>query len=169
MEKDRIQSTISNGINTLKNSYEEGMNKVQQSQELSQWNRKKQKTLEMKSELLSQFGIIAYQLWRNKGIEDQVLNSIAEKLKGTDLELSEITKSINQLSNHNKGVFCECGANITESSRFCGSCGKDLSEKLKVVDESLINCISCESLITESSHYCSCCGWQVKQTVKGGL
>ena len=61
-----------------------------------------------------------------------------------------------------------CGIEVSESARFCASCGASLARSEKETEAVALNCKNCGSKLPEGAVYCTSCGTPVAAVPSAG-
>lgn len=153
-----LQTKIGGGISKLQDGLQQGKNKLQTAQEVSQLRKAASDAATNRAKIIRQLGEIAYRLVRKGDVQHSELNEQAERIIQYDLELYQANKELElQLRRESNGQTCECGATVSEEDTFCGSCGN----KVQVPEPtpvSTVPCTSCQENIPEGAQFCGCCG-----------
>jgi hypothetical protein len=86
--------------------------------------RERRALLEAREELLRKLGGLMVEMYRRNEYRDDLLAETCADALGIDSRVAEIDE---QLSDRRQAPQCTCGAPIMRGSRYCPSCGRDLS------------------------------------------
>ncbi len=153
-----LQTKIGGGISKIQDGLQQGKNKLQTAQEVSQLRKTASDAATNRAKIIKQLGEMAYRLVRKGEVQHTELNEQAERVIQYDLELYHANRELEiQLRKESSGQTCECGAAISEEDTFCGSCGN----KVQVPETPslpTIPCAKCQEDIPEGAQFCGCCG-----------
>jgi hypothetical protein len=86
--------------------------------------RERRALLEAREELLRKLGGLMVEMYRRNEYRDDLLAEICADALGIDSRVAEIDE---RLSDRRQLPQCSCGVPILRGSRYCPSCGRDLS------------------------------------------
>ena len=153
-----LQTKIGGGLSRIQDGLQQGKNKLQTAQEVSQLRKTASDAATNREKIIKQLGELAYRLVRKGDIQHTELYEQAERVIQYDIELYHANRDLEiQLRKESNGQTCECGATVSEEDTFCGSCGKkvDVPEPPSVPTNT---CIKCQESIPEVAQFCGCCG-----------
>ncbi|KYD05519.1 zinc ribbon domain-containing protein [Heyndrickxia sporothermodurans] len=157
-----LQTKLGGGMNILQDSLQQGKQKLQTAQEISQLKKLVQENMTKRAELILQLGESVYRLHREGEIIQSEFSDITQSIVALDKMIFNAQKSIELQSKKNQIAHkCQCGASISENDKFCGVCGTKVEIQSEVDLGSTIVCQSCEEEIPETSSFCKCCGMKV--------
>ncbi|MEH7083023.1 zinc ribbon domain-containing protein [Neobacillus drentensis] len=155
-----LQTKLGGGLNLLQDSLQQGKQKLQTVQEVSQFKKLIQEHAEKRAELLLHLGEVAYQKIRTGKLESPELGQFFLKIAELDQRIFQAQKALEQLNKKEHAWGCSnCGSQITANDKFCGSCGQR-QEQLASGIESMetIVCSTCEEQVPSQASFCACCG-----------
>jgi membrane protease subunit (stomatin/prohibitin family) len=157
-----IQTKIGGGLNKLQGSLQQGKQKLQTVQEISQYRKVIQENGEKRASIILALGEAAFKKMRAGELQDVELHELTQKVLQFDQEIFKAQKAVEKLARQAKqeNGCPSCGATVTENDKFCGSCGQKVEAVNELVDEETEQCRVCEEEIPVSSKYCICCGTQ---------
>ncbi|MGA9288414.1 MAG: zinc ribbon domain-containing protein [Anaerobacillus sp.] len=153
-----LQTKIGGGLSRIQDGLQQGKNKLQTAQEVSQLRKTASDAATNREKIIKQLGELAYRLVRKGDVQHTELNEQAERVIQYDIELYHANRDLEiQLRKESNGQTCECGATVSEEDTFCGSCGNkvDVHESPSVATNT---CIKCQESIPEVAQFCGCCG-----------
>ncbi len=150
-----LYEKIGSGINKIQGSF-------QTSQVMSQHKKIIQESGIKRTEILVQIGEEVYKKFRNEELVSAELESKVELLKELDKKIYRAKKAIADLKAQSAEVLTcpECGGNIMQDDKFCGSCGTKL-ELITDEETETKQCTGCEEEIPVDAVFCSCCGTKI--------
>ena len=86
--------------------------------------RERRDLLQAREELLRQLGGLMVEMYRRNDYRDELLGTLCAQVVGIDDRLAEID---DVLGTRRVQPRCECGVPIMRGSRFCPSCGRDVT------------------------------------------
>ncbi|MEH7305121.1 zinc ribbon domain-containing protein [Neobacillus drentensis] len=155
-----LQTKLGGGLNLLQDSLQQGKQKLQTVQEVSQLKKLIQEHSEKRAELLLHLGEETYQRIRSGKLENPELGQFFVKIAELDQRIFQAQKGLEQINKKEHAWGCSnCGSPITANDKFCGSCGQR-QEHLASSTESLdtIACSTCEEHVPAQASFCACCG-----------
>ena len=148
-------------FDNLSSSFQETTNKIQQESKMK-------KTInENKQKIETSYSEIGKKIYESKGINEEVMSFVDEKVKVIDDMLKEnetCEKEILKLNN--KKICPKCGKEVEINATFCPHCGSE-QEKVEVdafVPKGKRKCEGCGKIIEEEAAFCPNCG--AKKEVK---
>lgn len=98
--------------------------------------------------------------------EEEIREDV-EKLNELNLE---ITYQQEQLEEYrNKHICKNCGAEISETDRFCNSCGIRIIREGEVEQDDTHTCPKCGEPVQEGQKFCCKCGWALTKVITEDL
>ncbi len=166
-----IQGKIEGTVSKLQSGLEDGRSKIQVAQEVSKHRKASKEASEEKAVLLFRLGEVAYRKVRSGEIPTTDFEVFIEKIIIKDKEIFDNQKVIETLSNSQKSeLLCSnCGANVLQHDKFCGSCGAKVEVEKETESLALTECQTCSTQITTNSTYCPSCGTRQRPHHEGGL
>jgi len=153
-----VQSKLGEGLTKIQGSLNQGKQKLQLVQEVSQI-KSSQNTLRLKrQEYILKIGEVYLQKIHT-GVENiELLQELATEIQALDKEIYAYGVRLDQLqSESGEGVECsKCQSPVSDSDKFCGKCGQPVAASVKV--ETTEICNVCETSIPAKTNYCPCCG-----------
>ncbi|MEH6942734.1 double zinc ribbon domain-containing protein [Bacillus sp. JJ722] len=155
-----LQSKLGGGINRIQDSLQQGKQKLQTAQEVSQLNKLLQGKLDERGLAIFKLGEEVYKKIRKQEFQDQELAAITEQLERYDHEIYSIQAKLSELSNNNgDGQVCpSCQVTINHTDKFCGGCGAPVNNKTTDKETDTVPCQKCEVSVPTTASYCGCCG-----------
>jgi hypothetical protein len=86
--------------------------------------RERRALVQAREDALRDIGGLLVEMYRRGGFREDLLAERAATVVGIDARLAEIAELLQSRSHLPR---CECGAPILRGSRFCPSCGRDLT------------------------------------------
>ncbi len=154
-----LQTKLGGGINKLQDSLQQGKQKLQVAQEVSQIKKQLQTRLDERGTKIFKLGEELYKKIRNQEIHDDTLIESSNAIFQLDQEiylLQEQLEEKNRTANNNESCP-NCQAPVGVNDRFCGGCGSPVAVAQKVHEETAA-CPVCDVQVPVSANYCGCCG-----------
>lgn len=154
-----LQSKLGGGLNKIQDSLQQGKQKLQTVQEISQQKKIIQDASSKRALLLIQAGEEVYRKVRNGDIQNEELKERFNLLIELDQRIYGAQQMITSLNQANSdSMSCTgCGSAVTANDKFCGSCGTQVvipnSEEL---DTKV--CHTCDQSVPANTQFCNCCG-----------
>lgn len=161
MANNNNYSKLSEGLSRVKDSIEQGKQKLALTQEINQLKRELTEVSTKKAQQLLEVGQITYLKIRNQSFQDPQLEELANGIVELDKQAYNISKKIAELTLANDGGKLVCKNCQTENEltdKFCGGCGSNLEEQKPRVVEEVTTCSTCDESIPADANYCPCCG-----------
>jgi hypothetical protein len=159
-----IQTKLGDGLSMLKGGIEQGKQKLQQVQEISELRKKVKEANQKKTKILLDMGQQVSLLIREGTLRHEGLARLTESLVQLDPIIYRSNLKIQEISEKSNGsISCECGAPIQPDDKFCGACGKKTAVPKVETTTELISCPSCQEQFPVTSKYCSCCGTRLEK------
>lgn len=164
-----LQTKIGGGLNILQDSLQQGKQKLQTVQEISQLKKLIQENDEKRANLIFQLGEDTYRKIRSGELQDPQLRKYFLEIAEIDRNIFQGQASLEQIKQKADTRECSnCGASIGADDKFCGVCGQQQAEPLLLKDSSqLATCPTCEQSIPLQAKFCPCCGSRL--SLLGGL
>ncbi|MCY9692061.1 zinc ribbon domain-containing protein [Paenibacillus alginolyticus] len=154
-----IQTKLGDGLSMLKGGIQQGKQKLQQVQEISELRKKVKDANLKKTKILLDMGQQAFQLVREGSLQDEKIKKLSEAIVQLDKTIYQANLKIQEISEISvDSKTCECGTQIHASDKFCGSCGKKVTVPEVVVNAEQTTCPACQEQISVTSKFCNCCG-----------
>ena len=158
-----LQMKIGDGITKLQGSLQQGKQKLQTVQEISQLKKTGTEASAKRLELIVDLGEKVYELIRRGAVELPNLTQTVETIQQQDAIVYQVNKTVSEMNSKNEDSHtCECGTSVNSNVKFCGSCGK------KVVIPESVNydtythqCLTCGEMNPNGSSFCGCCGSKI--------
>ncbi|SDO04234.1 zinc ribbon domain-containing protein [Alkalicoccus daliensis] len=145
-----IQAKVGEGFSKFQNNLEV-------SKQVQQLKKKQQVLTQTKAEQLIKLGEACYRDIRRSPDVVEEYQEMTEILIEADQELYELGLKMEELQ-ADVETKCSCGAPVSSSDKFCGSCGA----KVEIIEKDVLTEVkSCETCSTENkteNDYCICCG-----------
>ncbi|MDZ5472038.1 zinc ribbon domain-containing protein [Bacillus sp. 31A1R] len=155
-----LQTKLGGGINKIQDSLQQGKQKLQIAQEISQYNKLISETAEKRAEVIFKLGETIYRKIRSGEIQDSDLHNIGKEVVEYDQTIYKAQVMLAQLkmkTEHNSSCS-GCGTSLTSDDKFCGSCGQKV-ERVEVTEVAeMAACPTCEEQVPVNGAFCSCCG-----------
>lgn len=145
-----IQTKVGEGFSKLQNNLEV-------SKQLQQLKKKQQVLTQAKAEQLIKLGEACYRDIRRSTEVVEEYQDMTELLREADQELYEIGSKMEELQ-ADADTKCSCGAPVTSSDKFCGSCGTKVEIIEKDTAAEMKSCETCSTENKSENDYCICCG-----------
>jgi hypothetical protein len=159
-----IQTKLGDGLSMLKGGIEQGKQKLQQVQEVSELRKKVKEASQKKTKILLDMGQQVSLLIREGTLRHEGLERLTDSLVQLDPIIYRSNLKIQEISEKSSDtISCECGAPIQSGDKFCGSCGKKTVVPNVELTEERISCPSCQEQFPITSKYCSCCGTRMEK------
>ncbi|MBM7703991.1 zinc ribbon domain-containing protein [Metabacillus iocasae] len=153
-----LQTKLGGGLNKIQDSLQQGKQKIQVAQEVSQYKKIIQDAGMQRAEILLQIGENVYQKVRSGELQHAELLQDVQAISTLDRKIYQAQQSISQLTQASAlGALCSCGAAITPADKFCGSCGSQVELQQTSIEETK-SCSTCEEQIAVTANFCTCCG-----------
>lgn len=155
-----LKEKLGGGLNMLQDSVQQGKQKIQIAQEMSQYRKLIQERSEKRADMLLQLGEDTYQKVRSGEIQDQHLRDYTLKIVELDLQLFKAQEALEQLNRKSATSTCSnCGSEIGVNDKFCGSCGQSQTPvSARMESEDLAACPTCNEQVPMNANFCACCG-----------
>ncbi len=155
-----LQTRLGGGLNKIQDSLQQGKQKLQTAQEISQYKKEIQELSESRSDLLLKLGEDAYRKIRTGELQDNQLREYFLTIAELDRKIFRFQNALEDLSQKTATQTCsQCGAVIENGDKFCGSCGSPQEDKTVQSDPSqMAVCPACEEQIPATANFCPCCG-----------
>jgi NADH pyrophosphatase NudC (nudix superfamily) len=122
---------------------------------------------EQKKNALEELGNIVYIMYLKNSLNMERIKERCEKIKELDSQIKEKEEELKQIHLKTEEALgkpkvikiCECGAEIYESAKFCGKCGKKVEVEKEAVAEK--TCSRCGASISSEDRFCPNCGEKV--------
>lgn len=155
-----LQTKLGSGLNVLQDSLQQGKQKLQTAQEISQYKKLINDHSEARADLVLKLGEDAYRKIRSGELQDQKLREYFLEIAEIDRRIFNAQKTLEQLNQKSTAGTCSnCGNPITPEDKFCGSCGQ--KQELPAELNKQVNmgtCPTCEEQIPADANFCACCG-----------
>lgn len=155
-----LQTKLGGGLNMLQDSLQQGKQKLQVVQEISQFKKVINEHSENRASLLLKLGEDAYKKIRSGELQDSQLRDYFLEIAAIDHKIFNAQKTLEQLNQKsNAGSCTHCGSPITPDDKFCGSCGQK-QEQTTASEQTtqMVACPTCEEQIPAEAKFCACCG-----------
>lgn len=154
-----FQNKLGDGFSKIQSEIDQGKQKLANSKEINRFKKEVQDASIKKSKILISMGLTAHQLVREGKIKDEGLKQLAKSMVEYDKVIYDANRKIDELKVESiVGLKCECGTPIDSNSKFCGSCGKDVSKILAADTRSKCDC---GAVINGNVKFCANCGKEV--------
>ncbi|MEH7107505.1 zinc ribbon domain-containing protein [Bacillus sp. JJ1764] len=155
-----LQSKLGGGLNILQDSLQQGKQKLQTAQEISQYKKVLNDLSEARANLLLKLGEDTYRKIRSGELQDQTLGEYSQGIAEVDRKIFTSQKTLEQLNQASKeGTCSNCGNSITPDDKFCGSCGQKQETYSELTNQvNMVTCPTCEEQIPADANFCACCG-----------
>lgn len=155
-----LQSKLGGGLNKLQDSLNQGKQKLQVVQEISQYNKIISEGLENRAKIIFELGEEAYRKLRNRELNDAVLLELAGGIISIDQKVYQARKMVAQLNatSQQTNQCSGCGTALTPGDKFCGTCGQKAEQYQEQETVEMTTCPSCEEEVPAHTTFCSCCG-----------
>jgi RNA polymerase subunit RPABC4/transcription elongation factor Spt4 len=155
-----LQTRLGGGLNKIQDSLQQGKQKLQTAQEISQYKKEIQDLSESRGDLILRLGEDTYRKIRTGEILDNHLREYFLSIAELDRKIFKAQNALEILSQKSETQTCtHCGAIIENGDKFCGSCGQKQEEKNVLTDQTqLAICPACEEQIPTTAKFCPCCG-----------
>lgn len=155
-----LQSKLGGGINKIQDSLQQGKQKLQTAQEISQIKKLAQSKMDERSMAIVALGEETYKKIRNAEINDSELLALGQPLLTIDQEIYQLQEKLSIMTKEAQSTqSCpSCQAPISENDKFCGGCGTPVAPKTTVTEGETVNCTRCEVPVPVTANYCGCCG-----------
>ncbi|UNL84810.1 zinc ribbon domain-containing protein [Priestia koreensis] len=154
-----LQSKLGGGLNKIQDSLQQGKQKLQTVQEISQQKKIIQEASSKRALLLIQAGEEVYRKVRNGDIQNEELKERFTLLIELDQRIYNAQQMILNLNQESSdSMSCtSCGSAVTVNDKFCGSCGtKVVIPSIEELD--MKTCHACDQAVPANTQFCSCCG-----------
>lgn len=145
---DKINETLNKGVSETERMLEIGKLKTK----VTTLNRDRQ-------ELLTALGAVAYDQWRNGASDLAAFGPLGEKVRATELEITQTRNRLDELENVKVAgrIACPaCGGANTHGAAFCVACGTAMP-----VPVTGPACASCGATLPDGGKFCIRCGTPV--------
>lgn len=155
-----LQTKLGGGLNKLQDSLQQGKQKLQTAQEISQYKKEIQELLESRCDLILKLGEDTYRKIRANEIQDQQLREYLLDIAQLDVKVFKAEKALDLLIQKNASSTCSsCGTTLNGDDKFCGSCGQKQEERTALTNlAQMVICPTCEEQTPTDATFCSCCG-----------
>ncbi|MTH54562.1 zinc ribbon domain-containing protein [Bacillus mangrovi] len=155
-----LQSTLGSGLNKIQGSLQQGKQKIQTAQEVSQYKKALYEAGTERGELLLKLGESVYQMVRNGELQHDEFKKYQQPIMVLDQKMFQAQQAIALLSakSSEQHICSACGTAVTEQDKFCGSCGARVEIPEQQPAQEMKPCPSCEEMIPEEARFCTCCG-----------
>lgn len=153
-----LQTKLGDSLTKIKDGLDQGKQKLQTVQEISELKREQAQALQEKMQALVEIGHICYTLIRQNQIQNELFQPLCERIINQDQLLYQISKKIAELQPTEGKNTCQCGEVLQKSDKFCGSCGAKVSLSEPPASMETICCPTCKVGSTLHAKYCFCCG-----------
>jgi len=155
-----LQTKLGGSLNKIQDSLQQGKQKLQTVQEMSQFKKEIQDFSETRGSLILKLGEDAYQKIRTGELQDQKLHEYVNEITKLDKQIYHAQKELENLIQKGTARACSnCGGTIDSNDKFCGFCGQ--KQEIPTTLNSQIEltvCPTCEEQIPVDVHFCQCCG-----------
>ncbi|MDE3840202.1 zinc ribbon domain-containing protein [Bacillus methanolicus] len=158
-----IQTKLGEGLNMLQGSLQQGKQKLQIAQEISQLKKSLQETIDQRANLIIKIGEQVYKMLRMSSLHDDTLTEMAQPLLDLDKQIYQIRQSLEELNKTtaNGNACSNCRSPVSENDRFCGSCGSKIAAMNTADNEERIQCGTCSATVPATAQFCGCCGVKI--------
>lgn len=155
-----LQTKLGGGLNILQDGLQQGKQKLQNVQEASQLKKNLQETSEQRASLMIKLGEEAYKMVRRGSLLDDKLVQMSLPLLNLDVQAYQVQQALEELHKASgDGPVCKnCGNQVTELDKFCGSCGSQVENEAAATVESGVQCEKCNANVPHDANFCGCCG-----------
>ncbi|MCM3568997.1 zinc ribbon domain-containing protein [Neobacillus mesonae] len=155
-----LQTKLGGGLNKIQDSFQQGKQKLQTVQEMSQFKKEIQDISESRSSLILRLGEEAYRKIRTGELQDSKLREFTADIAKLDSQIYQAQKALDSLNQKGATKTCSnCGGTIDREDKFCGFCGQKQETPASSNDQTeLISCPACEEQIPANGSFCPCCG-----------
>ncbi|MGG1397300.1 zinc ribbon domain-containing protein [Bacillus salipaludis] len=155
-----LQTKLGGSINKIQDSLQQGKQKLQTAQEISQLKRDIQEISEARSSLILKLGEDTYRRIRTGELQDPNLREYILDIAKLDSQIFKGQKALDVLNQKSQSQACSnCGGTIENGDKFCGHCGQKQEDPHDVNDQTqLLACPTCEEQIPANARFCPCCG-----------
>jgi hypothetical protein len=159
-----LQTKFGDGITKIQGSLQQGKQKLQTVQEISQLKKTGAEASAKRLELIVALGEGAYELIRRGELNNSGLTEDAQKIKELDATIYQVNKTVSEMNRKNEdNRTCECGAPLNANAKFCGGCGKKNEvQEASALDTYTLQCLSCGEMNPSGSAFCGCCGSKIQ-------
>ncbi|WP_066067119.1 zinc ribbon domain-containing protein [Neobacillus soli] len=155
-----LKTKLGGGLNILQDSVQQGKQKLQTAQEISQYRKLVQENSERRANLLLQLGEQTSQKIRTGELKDLQLRDYVLKIAELDRQIFQTQSALEQLNRKSDSWACsKCGSQIGVDDKFCGSCGQQ-QEPIATGNDTVETavCPTCEEQVPAQGNFCACCG-----------
>lgn len=154
-----FQNKVGGSLNKIQDSLQQGKQKIQTVQEISQIEQTLNALRQKRQELIVLMGNKVHKKLRLNEITDTDFQEISANIETIDKNIYQQAKAVDQLkaSTQNVYICTSCNSEVNPSDKFCGSCGTPVIIP-ETIEEELKNCQECEEEIPHSALFCPCCG-----------
>ncbi|RFU61117.1 zinc ribbon domain-containing protein [Peribacillus glennii] len=158
-----LQTKLGGGLNILQDSLQQGKQKLQTAQEISQLKRKLQDASEQRSAQLLKLAEETYKMVRQGSIQEEAIVQQAQPILSLDVQIYQINQALEEINQQNaNGQSCSsCGSSVTDQDKFCGSCGSPVLRQAAAAIEYDGKCGTCHAGMPVNAEFCGCCGVKV--------
>lgn len=155
-----LQTKLGGSINKIQDSLQQGKQKFQTVQEMSQYKKEIQDISAARSSLILKLGEEAYQKIRTGELSDSKLHGYVVEIANLDSQIYQAQKALEELNQKSATKTCtNCGATIDHDDKFCGYCGQKQETATDMNRQAeLVICPTCEEQIPANGSFCPCCG-----------
>lgn len=164
MASNNNYSKFSEGLSRVKDSIEQGKQKIAITQEINQLKREMNELTSKKAQQLLEMGQVTYLKIRAQSLQDPELEELTNEIVEFDKQIYTISKKITELNLTSSGGKLICNKCETENElgdKFCGGCGNSLEEQKTKEVQDEIECKKCEESVPANVNFCPCCGSKV--------
>ncbi|MGK7376377.1 zinc ribbon domain-containing protein [Planococcus sp. 1R117A] len=154
-----FQNKVGGGLNMIQGSLQQGKQKLQTAQEISQIEQTLSSLRQKRHELIVSLGNKVHKKVRLYELKDIDFSGISADIEALDKKIYHQAKVAADLkaTNENMYICTSCNSEVMPSDRFCGSCGTPVIIP-ETIEEILKTCKQCEEDIPNSASFCPCCG-----------
>jgi hypothetical protein len=125
----KIQKSLLGLQKGVQKSFQEGKEKIQQTQEIISLKNEISKIEDNRDELYLALGKSAFEKIVNEEMEDELLEGVVDQINYFNEKITELKSILSEKTGKEETTTCECGAEVTIDSKFCPNCGKKLDEE----------------------------------------
>ncbi|MBS2970727.1 zinc ribbon domain-containing protein [Metabacillus sp. KIGAM252] len=155
-----LQSTLGSGLNKIQDSLQQGKQKIQTAQEVSQYKKALYEAGTERGELLLKLAETVYQMVRSGTLQHEEFDKYQQPISELDQKMFQAQQAIALLNAKSleQHACSGCGTVVTDQDKFCGSCGARVEIPEKKPAQEMKACRTCDEMIPEEARFCTCCG-----------
>ncbi|WP_339180313.1 zinc ribbon domain-containing protein [Paenibacillus sp. FSL H8-0317] len=158
-----FQNIIGEGLSKLQGGIEQGKQKLQTAQEISELNKHTNEFNQRKGKILLDLGQLAYYKIRTGQISDIEMTELTKDVLQLDQKIYDSLRQLSELNNAKpQGTTCGNCGNLTDGiDKYCGSCGSKVEIQQDLLIQGDSECLSCGELAPLHANHCPCCGMRM--------